>query len=128
MRSETVGKLFEQFLNEQRAKDKKLMDEIGITYQDPFEDVRWHTDKAFEYTTNHDESKGWTGTMTSLRPKTKADNILLAVTYDGAGYDYFTYDSPMNYADKFIQYAKKKGYNIHIEHATNWAFAVYEED
>lgn len=124
---ERVKKLFEEFLNSKREVEKKLCEEIGMKYEDPFADVRYYTDKKMEYEHNDDASKGWTGVLSHIVDKTPEDtHLLLLVTFDGAGYDYFTYDSSPSYTDEFEKILKKKGMDIIIEHCNNWAFVVCE--
>ncbi len=98
---------------------------------DLFEDVKLYTNKTITYESNNDPSKGWTGTMSSITDKPNDSNCILLVTYDGAGYDYLSYNADYGgplVTKKFEEALKKKfGSRFNIEHSTNWAFEVYED-
>lgn len=121
-------------MNKERASSKKI---LGRLYDsDPFADVRIHLDKDMSYESNSDASRGWTGTLSGMVPKKKESNVVMLVTYDGAGHEFFSVDSEMSYGkngnltDQF-QHALDKKFGegkYHIEHNTGWSFSVYWEE
>ena len=128
-----VKQEFLNFLDKKREEEHKF--EKGIfsgkhTFDDPFADVKIYTDKEMATELNSDESKGWTGAMPYMKPKEKGSNVVALVTYDGAGYDYFSYsgDYPsLRLTEKFQKLLDNKfGKKYVIEDYTNWAFQVYK--
>jgi hypothetical protein len=110
----------------------KVDRENGISflrkYGSSFEDVKIYTNKVMDYETNDDESKGWTGVMPYLKNKPKGSSVVILVTYDGAGHDYFTqWNGYLTnvFAEKL---QKRFGDRFGIEHNTNWAFVVYDNE
>jgi len=94
-----------------------------------FDDVKIYTDKEMSHEYNKDPSKGWTGTMSGIAPKKKDSNVVLLVTYDGAGYESFSVNEGAVLTEKFQKMLDKKfgKEKYSIEHETNWAFSVYKE-
>jgi len=131
---EKVKKTFIGFLNSEREKEKEYYKDFKYhKYSDPFADVQVKTDKVMEYKHNDDESKGWTGVMSYMDKKPKDSNVVIVVTYDGAGYDYFSPSGDYlkgRYTDDFQKMLDKKfgKEKYHIEHNNNWSFSVYKEE
>ena len=128
---EIVG-MFKQFMKDEDAKGDKIM---GSDYvkkygkSHSFDDVRVLTTKEMVYEHNDDPSRGWTGTMSGIEAKKKNSNQVMLVTYDGAGYDFFSVNEGASLTNKFQEMLDKKfgKDKFHIEHSTNWAFEVYDE-
>ena len=65
----------------------------------------------------------WIGDDLDRRDAYNADVVL---HFDGAGYDYFTYTSPLREFRRAVEgIAKKLGY--HMEDLTNWSIGFYNE-
>lgn len=98
----------------------------------PFADTIIHTDKVMTYEHNDDVSKGWTGTMSNITDKPKDSNVVILVSYDGAGYDFLSCEA--EYGRGMItnqlqeKLEKKFGERFNIEHCNNWAFEVFDSE
>lgn len=95
-----------------------------------FADTKIYVDKEMKTVTNFDESKGWTGRMSHIVDK-KDDDVLVLVTYDGAGYEYWSSNGGgegylLEQLRKII--LKKYGDKVWVEEYTTWAFEVYFEE
>lgn len=54
----------------------------------------------------------------------KEDHVFFA--FDGAGYDYFSYHSPMDFArERLFEKLKKAGF--HAEDQNNWSISIWED-
>lgn len=108
-----------------------VMDKVkkDCDWKDAFDDTKIYTDKIMTYEHNKDESKGWTGTMSSISEKPKDSNVVILVTYDGAGYDLLSISEGATVTNQFEKELRKKfGDRFSIEHCNNWAFEVYNEE
>lgn len=109
----------------------RVMDKIkkDCDWADAFNDTIIHTDKVMTYESNQDASKGWTGTMSSISDKPKKSNVVILVTYDGAGYDLLSQNEGAIATHQFEKGLKQKfGDRFHIEFCNNWAFEVFDEE
>lgn len=126
-----VRQIFEQLLDEEREAHKKIDAEVGSKYSDPFADTRIYTGKHMETKHVGGEGQGYEGYLPEILDNNKEhDNCLLVVTYDGAGYDYLSYETDFGegmVTMKFIKRLKESGLRAHLEHFCRWAFCVYED-
>jgi hypothetical protein len=126
-----VQDVLQNVMNKERQFSKKVLGEklhekFKKDYGDDFADVKVYTDKVMKYEYNDDPSRGWTGTMSYMDKKPKDSNVVMVVTYDGAGYDYFSINEGGKLTQKFQEALDKKfgKGRYHIEHNNNWSFSV----
>jgi hypothetical protein len=121
-----VREMFEKLLSEEREAHKKI-DVDG----DPFADTRIYSDKYMVTEHVGGAGRGYEGFIPTLMDKDKAhSNCLLVVTYDGAGYDYLSYETDFGegmVTAKFIKRLKEARLPVILEHFCKWAFCVYED-
>ena len=127
-----IVQMFKQMMKDEDAKGDKMMGKDFVRKygkSHSFDDVMVLTTKEMQYESNNDASRGWTGTMSGIAPKKKNSNQVMLVTYDGAGYDFFSVNEGASLTNKFQDMLDKKfgKDKFHIEHSTNWAFEVYDE-
>lgn len=117
-----------KFLEGIRDADRQSCEEIGIEFKDPLADVKLSMGGTdYVYTTGGGE-----------HIHSGESNAEVSLTFDGAGYDYFSYCSegiyvpelgksfpPMSekYREQLDAIAKKHGY--YFEDVTNWSLRFY---
>jgi len=90
------------------------------------EDLQILKDKVL--VSEHNDNIGWT---VNFKDKPKDSNVLLAITYDGGAYDYFSYEA--DYGGGMISKAldkklkEKFGNNVIREDYTTWASQIYDQ-
>lgn len=124
-------RLIVDFLRKKMKSIESLNDDAWRKrYGKTFGDVKILTNEVMGSEYNRDESKGWTGSMSFVKKKPKDSNVVLLITYDGAGYDYFSMESEhaimMSALEKFLK--QKFGDRYTLEHYTNWALQIYDNE
>jgi len=130
--SAKVREIFEKLLNEERETHKKIDAEIGSEYSDPFADTKVYTGKHMETKHVGGEGQNYEGYLPEIVDNNKEHNhCLLVVTYDGAGYDFLSYETDYGVGmvtTKFIKQLEESGLKVMLEHFCRWAFCVYEDN
>ena len=130
--SAKVREIFEKLLNEERETHKKIDAEIGSKYSDPFADTKVYTGKHMETKHVGGEGQNYEGYISEVVDNNKEHNhCLLVVTYDGAGYDFLSYETDYGVGmvtTKFIKQLEESGLKVMLEHFCRWAFCVYEDN
>jgi hypothetical protein len=132
-----VKSVIDDVLKEYREEDKKMLREadesIGEKFDeskwnDPLADVMVYTDKEIS-TKKHEEL----GYLSGLTDKEKGSNILATITYDGAGYDEFSYSGEygMHRTPPALELLEKRlkekfGDKVEVQAETNWALGIYK--
>jgi len=121
-----VREIFEKLLSEEREAHKEIDAD-----SDPFADTRIHSDKHMETEHVGGEGHGYEGYLPEIVDNNKEhNNCLMVVTYDGAGYDYLSYEADYDegyVTKKFRKRLEEARLPVTLEHFCKWAFCVYKD-
>ena len=106
---EQIARVFENFIESKRAIERKMFEEINVSYSDPFADTVITIEK---------------------------DHV--KVTFDGMGYDYLSFQAGVGHPltgewirtgdrnqDRLIQQLKAIDAGLGIENINSWSFGVW---
>jgi hypothetical protein len=129
-----IDNVLESIRNDDKRMEKEVDESIGEKFdeskwKDPLADVMVYSDK--DMITRHGEF----GYSPELIEKKSTSNTLAIITYDGAGYDYFSREGEIGWTGRTPpalgllekKLKQKYGDKVMVEPYTNWALGVYKQ-